>query len=395
MIIDNNNNTTNITNKANQLFKNINNKSEKNDNNSKNNNILYDNKISKLETEINELKYDKEKMKENLFVFFNLIKKYSHKLSSLTKNLNNNNNVSISPTYYKELKSILFNLNKALNNPKLNEEFLDIPNNNNIYDTGDININSNIQNINNANNTINNNTSLSTNNDKIDKLEEYKNNVEEIICKYEKKIDILNKENEDYINKINILKNENKLLKEQLDKEKEIKDNIMNKLNKLKENNNELEKKNKILDYKCTSYFNRSTQSKYEQKNIEEEIEYKNKIINYLVNLIKNTGIKRNEEIYKRNINKVIDLKKNLKEVINGKKIKNDDINKNDLNMLNLLSNEKSKLIENGSSFINEKTISSNSFKSNNKKQIKKEIDDLDEEIAQIQSKLESMIKDV
>ena len=169
----------------------------------------------------------------------------------------------------------------------------------------------------------------------------------------------------------------------------------MNKLNKLKENNNELEKKNKILDYKCTSYFNRSTQSKYEQKNIEEEIEYKNKIINYLVNLIKNTGIKRNEEIYKRNINKVIDLKKNLKEVINGKKIKNDDINKNDLNMLNLLSNEKSKLIENGSSFINEKTISSNSFKSNNKKQIKKEIDDLDEEIAQIQSKLESMVKDV
>jgi hypothetical protein len=388
-MIDNNDNATNITNKTNQLFKKM--TKDKNDNN----NILYKNKISKLETEINELKYDKEKMRENLSLFFTLIKKYSHKLSSLTNNFNNNNSF-ISPSNYKELKSILLNLNKAINNPKLNEEILEFQNNNNIYDTGNININNNIDNTNNINNTNNNNnTSLLTNNDKIDKLEEYKNNVEEIISKYEKKIDILNKENEDYINKINILKNENILLKEQLDEEIKIKENIMNKLNKLKENNNELEKKNKILDYKCTSYFNRSTQSKYEQKNIEEEIEYKNKIINYLVNLIKNTGIKRNEEIYKRNINKVIDLKKNLKEVINGKKIKNDDINKNDLNMLNLLSNEKSKLIENGSSFINEKTISSNSFKSNNKKQIKKEIDDLDEEIAQIQSKLESMIKDV
>ena len=382
-MIDNNDNATNITNKTNQLFKIIN--KEKNDNND-NNNILYKNKISKLETEINELKYDKEKMRENLSLFFTLIKKYSHKLSSLTNNFNNNNSF-ISPSNYKELKSILLNLNKAINNPKLNEEILEFRNNNNIYDTGNINLNSNIHNTNNINNTNNNNnTSLLTNNDKIDKLEEYKNNVEEIISKYEKKIDILNKENEDYINKINILKNENILLKEQLDEEIKIKENIMNKLNKLKENNNELEKKNKILDYKCTSYFNRSTQSKYEQKNIEEEIEYKNKIINYLVNLIKNTGIKRNEEIYKRNINKVIDLKKNLKEVINGKKIKNDDINKNDLNMLNLLSNEKSKLIENGSSFINEKTISSNSFKSNNKKLIKKEIDYLDEEIAQIQS---------
>ena len=390
-MIDNNDNATNITNKTNQLFKIIN--KEKNDNND-NNNILYKNKISKLETEINELKYDKEKMRENLSLFFTLIKKYSHKLSSLTNNFNNNNSF-ISPSNYKELKSILLNLNKAINNPILNEEILEFQNNN-IYDTGNININSIIQNTNNINNkNNNNNTSLLTNNDKIDKLEEYKNNVEEIISKYEKKIDILNKENEDYINKINILKNENILLKEQLDEEIKIKENIINKLNKLKENNNELEKKNKILDYKCTSYFNRSTQSKYEQKNIEEEIEYKNKIINYLVNLIKNTGIKRNEEIYKRNINKVIDLKKNLKEVINGKKIKNDDINKNDLNMLNLLSNEKSKLIENGSSFINEKTISSNSFKSNNKKQIKKEIDDLDEEIAQIQSKLESMIKDI
>ena len=338
------------------------------------NNILYENKISKLETEINELKYNKEKIRENLYLFFTLIRKYSQKLSSLTKNFSNE------PSIYNKIKSVLFNLSKILGNTKLNEEILNIHENTNFYENLNIN---NIQN--------NNNITLDTNNNiTTDRLEEYKKGVEEIISKYEKKINILNKEKEDILNQINKLKNENNSLKKQLTEEKRLKDSIIEQLNKLKEENIDLEKKNKILDYKCTSYFNRSTQSKYEQKNIEEEIEYKNKIIKYLENLIKNTGIKRNEEIYKRNIHKVIDLKKNLKEVINGKKIFKDEINKN--NELELLSNEKSKCIENGSSYINEKSITSNSYKSNNK-QIKKEIDILDEEIEQIQSKLEDMIK--
>ena len=363
------------------LFEENNNRDKKNNNNmnekEKDNNLFYENKISKLETEINELKNDKEKMRENLYLFLTLIRKYSHKLSSLTKNFSNN------PSSFQEIKSILFNLNKTINNPKLNEDILDICENG-ILD--------NKWNFNNKNTLNDDDISLETDKENIsERLEEYKNSVEEIISKYEKKIDILKRESEDLQNKINILENENNSLKGQLDEEKRLKENILNELNKLKEENMDLEKRNKILDYKCTSYFNRSTQSKYEQKNIEEEIEYKNRIIKYLENLLKNTGFKRNEEIYKRNIHKVIDLKKNLKEVINKKVVFNDDINKQ--RELLLLSNEKSKCIENGSSYINEKSISSNSFKSNNNRQVKKEIDLLDEEIEQIQSKLEYMIK--
>lgn len=41
---------------------------------------------------------------------------------------------------------------------------------------------------------------------------------------------------------------------------------MLNKLNMMKDLNNNLEKKNKILDSKCRSYFNQSTRSKYEQK---------------------------------------------------------------------------------------------------------------------------------
>ena len=355
---------------------NNNNKINKDNINENENKLFYENKISKLEYEINDLKNNKEKMNESLLTFFTLIRKYSHKLSSLTRNFSNN------PSSFQEIKSILFNLSETLNNPKLNEDILNIFENSNF---------GNKRNFNN-NNILNNDISLDSNKDNItDKLEEYKNGVEEIMTKYEKKIDILFKENEDKQNKIKILENENNKLKMQLNEEKRLKESILIDLDKLKEENIDLEKKNKILDYKCTSYFNRSTQSKYEQKNIEEEIEYKNKIIKYLENLLKNTGFKRNEEIYKKNIHKVIDLKKNLKEVINVKKFYNDDINKK--RELLLLSNEKSKYIENGSSYINEKSISSNSFKSNNNRQVKKEIDMLDEEIDQIQSKLEDMIK--
>ena len=342
-----------------------------------NNNILYENKISKLETEINELKFNKKKMRESLAIFFTLIKKYSNKLLSLA-----NNNL-IDSKIYKEIKANIFNLNKTLNSLKLSEGIFYSPGNGDFFNIRDL---INLENKNN----IAFGTNLNSNRN--DKLEEYKNGVEEIISKFEKKIDLLQKENEDISNKINALKNENNSLKEKLDEEKKIKETIINNLNKLKEENKELEKKNKILDYKCTSYFNRSTQSKYEQKNIEEEIDYKNKIIKYLDNLLKNTSYKVNEDIYKKNIHKIFDLKRNLKEVINGKKVFKNEIVKD--NSHSRYTNEKSKFIENGSSYINEKTNSSISGKSNNNKKIKSEIDVLDEEIAQIESKLETMIKE-
>ena len=346
-------------------------------------NLKYESKISKFEKEINKLKSNKEKMKENLIPFLSFIKKYSNKLSSITQNITSDNSF-ISPENYKEIKLIINNLSKALNNPLLNREIYQYAGYSDFYSAED-------------NYILQSEITYPTNNDNInnkDWLDEFKNSVEEIINKYEKKINILNEEKDDMANKINLLKKENNSLKEQLNEEKKIKENILNRLNKLKEENINLEKKNKLLDYKCTSYFNKSTQSKFEQKNIEEEMEYKNKIIKYLENLLKNTGYKTNEEIYKKNIYKVIDLKKNLKEVIkDNNKIDQNDTNKKSFNSTNLLSNEKSKFIENGSSYINEKTISSNSFKSSNN-QIKKEIDILDKEIEQIQTKLENMIKE-
>lgn len=369
-----NTNTNHISNKDNKINMDM----DININDEQNNIIFYENKISKLETEINELRLNKEKIQENLSFFLALIKKYSNKLLSLANNSTND------PIIYKEIKLNIFNLSKTLNNPKLSEDLFLSPGNDKFFSSEDF--------INLENNNNNAPFNSNSNRNKNDKLEEYKNGVEEIISKYEKKIDLLKKENEDISIKINTLKNENESLKEELDEEKKIKETIIDNLNKLKEENNELEKKNKILDYKCTSYFNRSTQSKYEQKNIEEEIDYKNKIIKYLDNLLKNTSYKVNEDICKKNIHKIFDLKRNLKEVINGKKVYNDEINKENSHSRNTI--EKSKLIENGSSYINEKTNSSISCKSNNNKKLQNEIDALDEEIAQIESKLETMIKE-
>ena len=350
-----------------------------NDNNCKN--LKYESRISKLETEINELKFSKEKIKENLIPFLFLVKKYSSKLSTITKNFTSDNSF-LTPDNYKEIILIINNLSKVLNNPQLNRDIYQIAGFSKFFC---------------PDNSLQNEITCQTNNDNTNKesLEDFKNSVEEIINKYEKKINILNEENGNMVNRINLLKEENNRLKEQLNEEKKIKEDVLNKLNKLKEENIYLEKKNRVLDYKCTSYFNKSTQSKYEQRNIEGEIEFKNKIIKYLENLLKNTGFKGNEEIYKTNIHKVIDLKKNLKEVIKGNRnyFFQDENNIKSSNSFNLLSNEKSKCIENGSKIFNEKSNSSNSFKSNNNKQIKKEIDILDKEIEDIQSKLESMIK--
>ena len=231
-------------------------------------NLKYESKISKFEKEINKLKSNKEKMKENLIPFLSFIKKYSNKLSSITQNIPSDNSF-ISPENYKEIKLIINNLSKALNNPLLNREIYQYAGYSDFYSAED-------------NYILQSEITYPTNNDNInnkDWLDEFKNSVEEIINKYEKKINILNEEKDDMANKINSLKKENNSLKEQLNEEKKIKENILNRLNKLKEENTNLEKKNKILDYKCTSYFNKSTQSKFEQKNIEEEMEYKNKII--------------------------------------------------------------------------------------------------------------------
>ena len=342
-------------------------------------NLLYENKMSKLESEIYELKTYKQTMKQNLISFLNLLKKYSCKISSLTENISDDIS-SLTPNDYKEIKFVLFHLQKMLNNPKLNEETFESSQCSRLFtgypDDDDM-----------TQNNTNNDTSYNDN----------KEVINEIISKYEKKIKIIDNENKDMLNKINILKIENKSLKMELDKEKKNSQNILDKLNKIRQENKDLDKKNKILDYKCTSYFNISTKSKYEQKNVEDEIEYKNKIIKYLENLLKRTNSNLNDDIYKKNFNKIIDLKKNLKEVIKERNIINNNLYKSNrfksCNSANRLKNFKM-VIDNGKNGLNkERSYSTLSSKTYKNSEIKKEIDLLDKEIEQIQTKVEDLIK--
>ena len=369
--------------KTNLLFENINkNKSlnSRNDNTNISNdsmnkyiNLIYEDQITKLKDDIKEIKKEKEKIKDNIKLFIILIKKYSNKLYYLIEKIKNNmTNNSIN---FNDIITTLYNLNDFIEKIETNNFTLE----DNIYQ---------------------NKLYYQSINDS----QEIEKNINEIISKYEKKISILERQNKEMYIKIKTLKNEKNILKQQSEEERNIKENMLNKLNMMKEINNNLEKKNKILDSKCRSYFNQSTRTKYEQKNFEDEIEYKNKIIKYLENMIQKKDFDKNDEIFKKinernitNINKIMDLKKNLKKVINVTKNINNEENEKSINMNNTNSNDNNKknkyFIENGNLYLNEKSISSFSYKSNNNAKVKQEIDLLDKEIEQIQTKLETMLE--
>ena len=262
------------------------NSSNINDSMSKYINNIYEDKITKLKEEIKELRNDKEKIKSNLVLFISLVKKYSDKLSILFEKIKLNN------YEHQEILNTFFNLNDFIEKIKTNNFTLE----------DNINIKKLF-----VQNTIN-------------ESEEIEKNINEIISKYERKINIINEQNKEFLTKIKKLKDENILLKQKIEEENNIKENMLNKLNMMKDLNNNLEKKNKILDSKCRSYFNQSTRSKYEQKNFEDEIDYKNKIIKYLEDLLNKKDFDQNDEIFKKinerninNINKIMDLKRNLK----------------------------------------------------------------------------------
>ena len=346
-------------------------------------NLIYENKISKLESEIYDLKIKKQTLKENIIIFLDSIKKYSYKLSSLIENIFNVNN-SLNSIDFQEIKLTIFNFNNFLNNEKLNEDYFEMTHFEDFFDNDE-----NKQTQNTANNT--NNDIYNKNKDI---LEEYKIGLEEIISKYEKKIKIISGEKDEIVKQIDFLKNDNDKLREELVEEKKYKENILNDLNKIKEENSNLEKKNKILDYKCTSYYNISEKSRLEEKNIKDEMEYKNKIIKYLQNLLKKTSLTFNDNINRNNSNKIMDLKKNLKDFSKEKKIINNLSNKRNFNSVNNLNCYYKNNIENEKNNINDKSISSsNSFSKYNNNQIIKEIGLLDKEIEQIYSKLENLIK--
>ena len=235
----------------------------------------------------------------------------------------------------------------------------------------------------------------------LNESQEIEKNVNEIISKYERKINIIKNQNKEMIEKIKMLENENTILKKKSEEESNIKENMFQKLNMMKELNNISNKKKKIIYSKNRVHLNKSARTKYDQINCEDEIDYKNKIINYLEDLLQQKDLDINDAIFKKindrnitNINKIIDLKKNLKKVINATRNIN-NIN-NDENDKSSTSNDKNNVkkynFDNGSYNLNEKTISSVSYRTKNAK-VKKEIDLLDKEIEQIQTKLENMIE--
>ena len=89
-----------------------------------------------LQKEINDLKARSKLMKDKLSIFIKLMQKYTYKLTSLTNISNNNNNyfnkrninkkeISVSSSN-QELITTLTQLNKMLNNPKLNEDIFNV-----------------------------------------------------------------------------------------------------------------------------------------------------------------------------------------------------------------------------------------------------------------------------
>ena len=343
------------------------NNSNVNDSMSKYINVVYEDKINKLKEEIKELKNDKKKIKSCLILFISIIKKYSNKLYFLLEKIKLDN------YEHEEIISIFFNLNDFIEKIEVNNFTLE----------DNINMEKLF-----AQNSLN-------------ESQEIEKNVNEIISKYERKINIIKNQNKEMIEKIKMLENENTILKKKSEEESNIKENMFQKLNMMKELNNISNKKKKIIYSKNRVHLNKSARTKYDQINCEDEIDYKNKIINYLEDLLQQKDLDINDAIFKKindrnitNINKIIDLKKNLKKVINATRNIN-NIN-NDENDKSSTSNDKNNVkkynFDNGSYNLNEKTISSVSYRTKNAK-VKKEIDLLDKEIEQIQTKLENMIE--
>ena len=142
-------------------------------------NNIYEDKIAKLKEDIKILKQDKEKIKSNFVLFVSLIKKYSSKLYILfDKNKNNFNETQ-------DILNTLYNLNEFIEKIEINN----------------FSIKDNIK-----------MEKIFAQNSIIES-QEIEKNINEIISKYETKINILYKQNKEMQNNIKELKNENNILR--------------------------------------------------------------------------------------------------------------------------------------------------------------------------------------
>ena len=348
-----------------------------------NNNIKKKSNESILQNQIKDLKIKSQNMKDKLIIFLKLMKKYSFKLTTLTKSNSRNNNSKEKKTIINnEIKSTLSQLNKMLNNPKLNED---------IFDLQDI--------------TINNDEMTEINNEENDDIKDIKNikneymkDIEGLIEKYEEKINLLKNENNtlkknnlDQNNYVNLLVNQINELKEILKQEKKNYEQNLIKLNNdsisLQKKVDILQDENLTLKKNCVELSQNLSKINFSEKNdtnIEKELQKKNNIIKYLEGILKNSGIKFNNNYDNMKFYKT----KNEIDINDNDKI--DDFSKQYFTFYNM--NPKSISIN-----TSKKNIEMKSSKESNLFSpivLQQEIDDIDKEIVDLQKQLKQLLNE-
>ena len=385
-----------------------------------NNNIKKKSNESILQNQIKDLKIKSQNMKDKLIIFLKLMKKYSFKLTTLTKSNSRNNNSKEKKTIINnEIKSTLSQLNKMLNNPKLNED---------IFDLQDITINndemlnitnqlctnynlistiSNNKNDEDINTNIMNSKIIATeiNNEENDDIKDIKNikneymkDIEGLIEKYEEKINLLKNENNtlkknnlDQNNYANLLVNQINELKEILKQEKKNYEQNLMKLNNdsisLQKKVDILQDENLTLKKNCVELSQNLSKINFSEKNdtnIEKELQKKNNIIKYLEGILKNSGIKFNNNYDNMKFYKT----KNEIDINDNDKI--DDFSKQYFTFYNM--NPKSISIN-----TSKKNIEMKSSKESNLFSpivLQQEIDDIDKEIVDLQKQLKQLLNE-
>ena len=401
------------------------------------------NKNSLLQDEINSLTNKNELMKNKLIIFLKLMREYSHKLTALMNEPSGNNKNR------NDIINTLSRLNNMLNDPKLKEDVFEITqiiledsSKNNIVDNFKTEL------INGPKSKVNtdfNNNDKAKNiydkgyNDNEDYIFEYNKDIEGLISKYEEKINLLLNENnilkdnkekqkviyDNLLNENISLGKEINDLKEELNEEKEKNEDLFIKYNNISKKLNEIENKNKILekenmflkksmaDNKRNVQYN-TNMNKFYQRNmnkiLEEDSDSSRKINQRKLNksetqfyintnnMLSYKDIKKDYNYFRNKNMGKIPTEPNVKQVCSFKYLNNYTCNNNnesvnDERKENMKSNKNKKKIN--YSTYNKDSKRNNYIKNYSvdvKDSIKKEIDDLDEEIIDLQSKINEMI---
>ena len=401
------------------------------------------NKNSLLQDEINLLTNKNEIMKNNLVIFLKLMREYSNKLTTLMNEYSGNNKNG------NDIINTLSRLNNMLNDPKLKEDVFEITQIL-LEDSSNNDIDNNlktelfkgkmekeIKDNNNKDKTSNIcDKGLKKNEDYIF---EYNKDIEGLISKYEEKINLLLNENnvlkdnkekqkiihDNLLNENISLGKEINDLKEELNEEKEKNENLFIKYNNISKKLNEIESKNKILekenmllkksinDNNQNSQYN-TNMNKFYQRNMDkilEEDSDSNRKTNrrklnksetqfYINtnNMLSYKDLKKDCNYFRSKTTGKIPTEPNLKQACSFKYINNYTYNNNNERVADERK-ENMKIIKNKRKI--NYSIYNNESKRNNftknysvdiKESIKKEIDDLDVEIIDLQSKINEII---